>query len=414
MAQATSFLYSCVEAGCGFLRDKYTASLVFAGMTMPVWHAVLKSASENAAVLTPIAFFFVAILKVWNEWPAAEKRASLVARLTPSAGRLKSWLFAAAAILTIGLVFLFVSKGSAKAAPAPVPAASTPAGKRKRSEDDTGGDTTDDVPDANEPGAPKWFWKAKELIGIAEALPNGRPNPKVREMFVAVDIKRGEAWPLAKDGLPAVDCRNVPWCSVFTNYVFRLCGINGTRDAMARSFSRSRNFTKLEQPRIGCVVVMWRGQYDDGETGHVGFYAGEKGDRKIVVLGGNQHDQVEFEEQWKKKVIGYYWPRGKWESKTNRGAAVAAGGGAAGTTAVVASELTDSATPVAQSGPDRVSSTVDAVKDTLERVQEPLANSGHPKAMKLAMILGIVLLVLGIAGAAYAMYHRSQDHNEGS
>jgi len=392
----THFGHACYEATCGFLRDKMTASLVVAGMTLPIWHALLKSASENAALLAPIVFLGVAVLKLYNEWPQTKsERVEKITALASRIPKLKTIGLWALAVVTVGAVFLFVSRSDAKAAPATLPSA-TVARKRKPN-DDAGDEGEADVADPDEAAAPPWFWTAKEQVGVNEQLPNGRANPDVKAMFAAVDGYNPET----------VDCRKVPWCAVFINWALQNGkGGPGTRSAGARSFSRSRNFTKLEEPRIGCIVVMWRGQYDDGEHGHVGFYAGDGG-RYINVLGGNQGDAVGIAKFPKSRVIGYFWPRGKWESRTNRAAAASAVGGTVGTGAVGYAALADE-TPEA-TGP----SVVDVTTGVLEKLQEPLAQSGHPKAMKIAMLIGLALMVVAVGGALAALYYRSGDHSAG-
>ena len=386
MTVISTFFHACYEAGCGFVRDKVMVTLAVAGLTMPMWHAVLKSASENAALLAPIVLLGVGLLKLWNEWPSKSERerAGWLLRLAPSLTAFKRAAWIAAAVLSVGLIFLFVSKGSASALPATAPA--VVAGKKRKPNDDAGDEGDASAPDPDSIAAPPWFSDA--LIDarneLCERLPNGRANPEVRAMFAAVD----------GFDVATVDPRKVPWCAVYVNHRLQKHGCAGTRSAMARSPIRSRNFTRLDEPRIGCVVVMWRGSSDDGETGHVGFYAGAAGNY-VNVLGGNQGDMVKIARFHKSRVLGYYWPRGKWQSKTNQGAAVASGATAAGTGAIAYGELADNA------------------RDVLEKVQEPLAQSGHPKAMKIAMLIGLALLVLGVAGALFAMYRRNKDHDAG-
>src|SRR6266699_1567527 len=61
-----------------------------------------------------------------------------------------------------------------------------------------------------------------------------------------------------------------PWCAIFANACLEESGFRGTRSAAARSFERSSNFVRLQQPALGCIVTRWRGSPTGGQ-GHVYF-----------------------------------------------------------------------------------------------------------------------------------------------
>jgi len=84
-----------------------------------------------------------------------------------------------------------------------------------------------------------------------------------------------------------------PWCSVFMIWIFKKAGIDvkGT-NAWARSWSKIGKHVELAEVKIGDVVVIWRGNFDDGKTGHVTLYSGQLGCDAFMGLGGNQSDQV--------------------------------------------------------------------------------------------------------------------------
>lgn len=82
----------------------------------------------------------------------------------------------------------------------------------------------------------------------------------------------------------------VPWCSVFVNWVALQAGLNLSGSAMARSWLKVGK--KTNDPVPGDVVVFWRIS-KDGPYGHVGFFLGYTDDAKsIFCLGGNQKDEV--------------------------------------------------------------------------------------------------------------------------
>ena len=97
----------------------------------------------------------------------------------------------------------------------------------------------------------------------------------------------------------------ISWCASFVNWVFSECGIKGTNSASARSWIRWGK--KLDKPIYGCVVIFWRGK-KDGWKGHVGFYLGHNRNGDLIVLGGNQNDQVSIKAYSEERVLCYVWP----------------------------------------------------------------------------------------------------------
>ena len=96
-----------------------------------------------------------------------------------------------------------------------------------------------------------------------------------------------------------------PWCSAFVNWCLEKNGIIGTRSASARSWENYGQ--EVNAPTIGkTIVVFWRVRRD-GWQGHVGFYSGENKD-SILVLGGNQGDEVCCQYYPKKQFLKYINP----------------------------------------------------------------------------------------------------------
>lgn len=93
----------------------------------------------------------------------------------------------------------------------------------------------------------------------------------------------------------------VPWCSAFVNWCVLQCGINGTNDAMARSWLDWGE--ELKQPEPGCIVVLWR-KRRDSVFGHVGFYVAHD-DENVFILGGNQGNRVCIKPYALNYVLGY-------------------------------------------------------------------------------------------------------------
>lgn len=142
---------------------------------------------------------------------------------------------------------------------------------------------------------PAWLAKARSYIGFHETGSN-------RGIGQFIDLADG----VEGDG-KGVGALGDAWCAIFANAMLGAAGVPGTRSAMARSFEHHKNFTRLETPKLGAIVTLWRGSPDAG-TGHVGFYIGADGE-DVLLLGGNQNDQVSIAPQPRERVTGYWWPK---------------------------------------------------------------------------------------------------------
>lgn len=92
------------------------------------------------------------------------------------------------------------------------------------------------------------------------------------------------------------------WCAAFVNAVLYENGIQGTGKLNARSFLDWG--VKTTTPKVGDVVVLWRGTRE-GWKGHVGFFKGFDNAGNVLLLGGNQNDQVTVEAFPVARVLGY-------------------------------------------------------------------------------------------------------------
>jgi uncharacterized protein (TIGR02594 family) len=135
----------------------------------------------------------------------------------------------------------------------------------------------------------RWIDIAKGEIGVKEIV--GGENPRILEYHDCCTLDACED--------------EVPWCSAFTNWAMKECAIKGTKLANARSWLDWG--VTLDKPRVGCVVILRRG--NNGTSGHVGFVVGWD-DYYLEVLGGNQSDQVKVSKYKKSDALGYRWPEG--------------------------------------------------------------------------------------------------------
>jgi uncharacterized protein (TIGR02594 family) len=136
---------------------------------------------------------------------------------------------------------------------------------------------------------PKWLTEARKLIGLRE-VPGPASAPEIVQMWR--DIKRGGI----KDDA-------TPWCAAFVGAMLERAGVRSSRYESAASYLTWG--AKLAAPAYGCVAVFSR---EGG--GHVGFVVGQTVTGDLLILGGNQSDQVNVRTFARSRVTGYRWPAG--------------------------------------------------------------------------------------------------------
>ncbi len=139
---------------------------------------------------------------------------------------------------------------------------------------------------------PTWLTHAKRYIGTKEI--KGQINNVVIVNWwekIKLSIRDDET----------------PWCAAFVGAMLEECGIKSTRSAAARSYLKWG--TEITKPTTGCVVVFWRGS-PTGWSGHVGFLVGQDKMGNLMILGGNQSDEVNIKPFSKKRVLSYRVPNG--------------------------------------------------------------------------------------------------------
>lgn len=137
---------------------------------------------------------------------------------------------------------------------------------------------------------PVWMVTARREIGVKEVA-GGADHPRILQYL------RTCRW------VPAQLHDEVPWCAAFVCFVLEQADIPSTRSAAARSYIDYGKELKAPQP--GCIVVLTRDAHPG--AGHVGFYVGEVAD-KVLILGGNQNNQVCVKPYPKGRAISYRWP----------------------------------------------------------------------------------------------------------
>jgi uncharacterized protein (TIGR02594 family) len=136
-----------------------------------------------------------------------------------------------------------------------------------------------------------WMEIARAEIGVTET-PGPGTTLRIREYHAETTLH-------AKDDETA-------WCSAFVNWVMKQCGIEGTRQASARSWLTWAGGERCEA-KPGAIAVLWRGK-PVGWQGHVAFIDRIEDDT-LCLLGGNQDNAVGIAAYPKARLLGCRWPK---------------------------------------------------------------------------------------------------------
>ena len=134
-----------------------------------------------------------------------------------------------------------------------------------------------------------WMDTAWGELGVEEVAGPGN-NPRIQEYHAACGVEESPD--------------SVAWCSSYVNWCMMKCGRPRTKSRAARSWVKWG--VGLTDPIPGCVVVLWR-VAPDAWQGHVGLFVGDLGDH-ILMLGGNQSNEVCVRRYPKVRVLQYRWP----------------------------------------------------------------------------------------------------------
>jgi uncharacterized protein (TIGR02594 family) len=93
------------------------------------------------------------------------------------------------------------------------------------------------------------------------------------------------------------------WCADFMNMVLRRAGGKGSQSRAARSFLQFGK--KLDGPRVGAIVVLYR---KGPNNGHVGVVRGTDGAGNPIVVSGYHGNAVRQSTYPKSKVLAYVMP----------------------------------------------------------------------------------------------------------
>lgn len=139
---------------------------------------------------------------------------------------------------------------------------------------------------------PQWLAIARPLVGLHE-IKGAEHSPEILGMWRA--IKRS-----------GIQSDEVPWCAAFVGACLERAGIRSSRFESAASYLKWG--VRLDGPAHGCIVVFSRKVVGNPDAGHVGFVVGQDASGRLLVLGGNQGDQVSVKAFPTDRVTGYRWP----------------------------------------------------------------------------------------------------------
>ena len=126
------------------------------------------------------------------------------------------------------------------------------------------------------------YYGLKETMGPAS-------TPEILDMFHDI----GFDW--------VKDDSVTSWCSAAMNYFCKKLGYERSGHLTARSWLNTG--TKVTDPELGDIVVLWRVKPDSWE-GHVGIFIAQD-DEFIFILGGNQSNMINISPYPKQRLLGY-------------------------------------------------------------------------------------------------------------
>lgn len=141
---------------------------------------------------------------------------------------------------------------------------------------------------------PGWISIAEEELGEAE-IDGKKHNPRILEYHATTSrAKKDES----------------AWCASFVNWVLTQSGYEGAGSAWSHAWKIWGD--GLSKPAVGSVAFIDWGKVDPNKNGygHVGFVVGRTAKNRIVLLGGNQSDQVRYTAFKESHIQAYRVPKG--------------------------------------------------------------------------------------------------------
>lgn len=137
------------------------------------------------------------------------------------------------------------------------------------------------------PADPVWLTEGKRFKGVTEI------KGKKHNQTIVGWLEKLNAWWREDE---------TPWCGVYVARIMQIVHLKYPKYYM-RALAWNDWGVPLSKPALGCVVTFTR-----SGGGHVGFVVGQDKNGNLMVLGGNQGDQVNIKPFAKSRVSAYRWP----------------------------------------------------------------------------------------------------------
>ena len=229
-----------------------------------------------------------------------------------------------------------------------------------------------------------WMDIAMGEIGTAE-IKGAEHSDRVVEYHQSVSLRASDD--------------ETPWCSSFANFCLKQAGVEGTDSAAALSFRKWGQHVKASELLYGDVCVIDRG----AGKGHVGFFVGFDRSGRVLLLGGNQDDEVNTTAFPLDAFAHFRRPRKLGDTAT---AKIAVGGGIAATVVpTIINASTGGASAAVQACSDAVQSVTEAARASgdlaidegttaaIVGVVDAIA-PGYGEIARLAIVIGTTGLIL--------------------
>lgn len=139
--------------------------------------------------------------------------------------------------------------------------------------------------------APPWLVLAMREVGVRE-IPGVQSNPRIEGYHAHTAA--------------GVADEIVPWCASYVCAMLERAGLPSTNSKAAISYALYGEETPI---RLGAIALFGKRDPDAKGSGHVGFVAGWDAEL-ILLLGGNQSNQVSASLRPRSNCVELRWPKG--------------------------------------------------------------------------------------------------------
>lgn len=151
-----------------------------------------------------------------------------------------------------------------------------------------------ETPPSSDPPPPVWMVEAARYLGVRE-VSGPRSNPTILAWARNLGARAL--------GISYTD-DDVPWCGLF---VAQCIAATLPKEPLPSIVVRASSWDRFGAPSLLGLGAVLRFQRPGG--GHVGFYAGETRDGRLLrVLGGNQSNRVSYAMLERSRLVATRWP----------------------------------------------------------------------------------------------------------